>query len=380
MRNFLLALALLAIPLPTARGADVPAPLAPTGPPPARLKDLISIEGVRENQLIGYGLVVGLAGTGDRRQTLFSAQSLTNLLERMGVTVSPTAMRVMNTAAVLVTATLPAFAQPGLRIDTTVAAIGDAQNLQGGILVLTSLRGADGQVYAVAQGPVMTGGFSAGRGGTSQTVNHPTVGRTPEGAIVEKPAPSIAPRNSVRLQLRHSDFTTSSRIVDAVNRHFGSTSQPSPAHAESAGVVSVAIPAALAARPTEFVAELEALAVDADRPARIVINERTGTIVLGREVRIQPVAILHGNLNVEIQTTYNVSQPGPLSQGTSQAVPQTTVTAKEEKSRNIVLGQGATIEDLVRALAAIGSTPRDVIAILQNLRSAGALDAEIEVI
>jgi flagellar P-ring protein precursor FlgI len=288
-------------------------------------------------------------------------------------------MRVMNTAAVLVTATLPPFAQPGMRIDITVAAIGDAQNLQGGILVLTSLRGADGQVYAVAQGPVMTGGFSSGRGGTSQTVNHPTVGRTPEGAIVERPAPSIAPRNNVRLQLRRSDFTTSSRIVDAVNQRFGST-DAAPAHAESAGVVAVSIPAAFAARPTEFIAQLEALYVEADRPARIVINERTGTIVLGREVRIQPVAILHGNLNIQIQTTYSVSQPSPLSQGTSEAVPQTTVAAKEEKARNVVLGQGATIEDLVRALAAIGSTPRDVIAILQNLRSAGALDAEIEVI
>jgi flagellar P-ring protein precursor FlgI len=379
--HFLFAAALLAAPGTAALAADgSPAPLAPATQAPPRLKDLVSIEGVRENQLIGYGLVVGLAGTGDRRQTLFSAQSLTNLLERMGVTVSPTAMRVMNTAAVLVTATLPAFAQPGLRIDTTVAAIGDAQNLQGGILVLTSLRGADGQVYAVAQGPVMTGGFSSGRGGTSQTVNHPTVGRTPEGAIVERPSPSIAPRNSVRLQLRRSDFTTSSRIVEAVNRHFAGAASPAPARAENAGVVTVAIPAAFAANPTEFVAELEALCVEADRPARIVVNERTGTIVLGREVRIQPVAILHGNLNIQIQTSYTVSQPGPLSQGTSETVPQTTVSAKEEKSRNVVLGQGATIEDLVRALAAIGSTPRDVIAILQNLRSAGALDAEIEVI
>jgi flagellar P-ring protein precursor FlgI len=359
--------------------ADAPADKS-AAQPPTRLKDLVSIEGVRENQLIGYGLVVGLAGTGDRRQTLFSAQSLTNLLERMGVTVSPTAMRVMNTAAVLVTGTLPAFAQPGMRIDTTVAAIGDAQSLQGGILVLTSLRGADGQVYAIAQGPVVTGGFSSGRGGASQGVNHPTVGRTPEGAIVERPAPSVEPRGSVRLQLRRSDFTTSARIVEAINRRFAQSPASPPARAESAGLVAVAIPAAFAARPTDFVAELENLAVDADRPARVVINERTGTIVLGREVRIQPVAILHGNLHIEIQTTYSVSQPGALSQGSTQTVPQTTVSAKEEKSRNVVLPQGATIEELVRALAAIGSSPRDVIAILENLRRAGALDAEIEVI
>jgi flagellar P-ring protein precursor FlgI len=343
--------------------------------PATRLKDLVAIEGVRENQLIGYGLVVGLAGTGDRRQTLFSAQSLTNLLQRMGVTVSPAAIRVTNTAAVLVTATLPAFAQPGGRIDTTVAAIGDAGNLQGGILVLTSLRGADGQVYAVAQGPVVTGGFSTGRGGSSQTVNHPTVGRTPGGATVERPAPSVAPRDNVRLQLRQSDFTTSTRIVESIQKRFAGA-----AKANSAGLVTVVIPPEFASRPTEFVAELESLTVDADRPARVVINERTGTIVLGKDVRIHPVAILHGNLNVEIQTIFGVSQPAPLSQGTTEVVPQTSVSAKEEKARNVILKQGATIEELVRALAAIGSTPRDVIAILQNLRTAGALEAEIEVI
>src|SRR5947199_16462 len=340
-----------------------------------RLKDLVAIEGVRENQLIGYGLVVGLAGTGDRRQTMFSAQSLTNLLERMGVTVSPLAIRVTNTAAVLVTATLPAFAQPGMRIDSTIAAIGDAPNLQGGILVLTSLRGADGQVYAVAQGPVVTGGFSGGHAGASQTLNHPTVGRAPGSAIVERPAPSVAPRGAVRLQLRQSDFTTSARIVEAIEKRFGGA-----AKADSAGLVTVAIPAQYTARSTEFVAELEALTVEADRPARVIVNERTGTIVLGKDVRIAPVAILHGNLSVEIQTTFAVSQPNPLSQGSTEVVPQTSVTAKEEKARNIILKQGATVEELVRALAAIGSTPRDVIAILQNLRSAGALEAEIEVI
>jgi flagellar P-ring protein precursor FlgI len=365
-----------------AAAASNPASLAPAAAPQTRLKDLVSIEGVRDNQLLGYGLVVGLKGTGDTQQTLFSQQSLTNLLERMGVIVSPTSMRVMNTAAVLVTATLPPFAQPGMRIDATSAAIGDARNLQGGILVLTSLRGADGQVYATAQGPVMTGGFGTGPGASSQTVNHPNVGRTPEGAIVERAAPSVAPRTAVRLDLRRSDFTTSSRIVEAINQHFtGGGGTPSPAHADSAGVVSVQIPPAWTSRPTEFVAELESLAVEADRPAKVVVNERTGTIVLGRDVRIQPVAILHGNLTIEVQTTFQVSQPAPFSQGgTTQVVPQTTVTAKEEKARNVVLPQGATVEELVRALAAIGSTPRDVIAILQNLRAAGALDAEIEVI
>jgi flagellar P-ring protein precursor FlgI len=343
----------------------------------ARLKDLVSIEGVRDNQLIGYGLVVGLAGTGDRRQALFSAQSLTNMLERMGVSVPPAAIRVNNTAAVMVTATLPAFAQPGMHIDITAAAIGDASNLQGGILVLTSLRGADGLVYAIAQGPVMTGGFSAGRGGNSQTVNHPTVGRAPAGATVERVAPSLAPKGSIRLQVGHSDFTTAAHIVAALNQHF--PAKP-VARAESSGLVTVAVPPEYAARVTDFIAELESIPVEADRPARVVINERTGTIVFGKDVRVAPVAILHGNLSIEIQTTVEASQPNTLAQGTSQLVPNTTVTAKEDKARSVLLKQGATIEDLVRALAAIGSTPRDVIAILQNLRSAGALDAEVEVI
>lgn len=343
-----------------------------------RLKDLVAIEGVRENQLIGYGLVVGLAGTGDRRQTMFSTQSLASMLERMGVSVPATAIRVNNTAAVMITAKLPAFAQPGTMIDITEAAIGDASNLQGGILLMTSLRGADGQVYAVAQGPVMTGGFSAGKAGAGQTVNHPTVARTPGGAIVERTAPSVAPRGIVRLQIRQSDFTTSSRIVEAINKKF--PAGKALAQAENAGLVSVTVPEEFASRTTAFIAEIENLSVDADRPARVVINERTGTVVLGKDVRIAPVAVLHGNLTVEIQTSFSVSQPGALSQGTTEVVPQTSVIAKEEKARNVVLKQGATVEELVRALSSIGSTPRDVIAILQNLKGAGALEAELEVI
>ena len=345
----------------------------------ARLKDLASLEGVRENQLVGYGIVVGLAGTGDRQQTVFSNQSLTNMLERMGISVSPAVIRVKNTAAVMVTAALPPFAQPGVRIDTTVSSIGDATNLQGGMLVLTSLRGADGQVYAVAQGPVVTGGFAAGQGGNTQSVNHPTVGRSPNGATVERAAPSVAPKNVVRLQLRQSDFTTSARIVEAVNQKFGGGGRPL-AQADNAGLVSVTVPSEYVSQVTEFLSQLENLTVDADGPARVVVNERTGTIVLGRHVRVAPVAILHGNLNVEIQTSTVVSQPAPLSSGSTAVVPQTAVGAKEEKARSVILSQGATIEELVHALAAIGSTPRDIIAILQSLHKAGALDAEIEVI
>ncbi len=353
---------------------------AQSAPAAARLKELVSLEGMRDNQLIGYGLVVGLKGTGDTKQTIFSAQSLANMLQRMGVTINPTQITVKDTAAVMVTGTLPPFAQPGTRIDVTAAAVGDAQNLQGGLLVLTSLRGTDSQVYAVAQGPVVTGGFVAGRGANNQTVNHPTVGRVPGGAIVERPAPSVNPGGHLRLQLRDADFTTSARIAEAVNQKFAAGGS-AVAHAENSALVTVTIPTEFASRSIEFLSELEKVTVDADRPARVVVNERTGTIVMGGDVHISPVAILHGNLTVRIQTTFAVSQPAPLSRtGTTEVVPQTEVTGKEDKARNVILKQGATIEELVRALAAIGSTPRDIIAILQNLRAAGALEAELDVI
>ncbi|MDE3195151.1 MAG: flagellar basal body P-ring protein FlgI [Acidobacteriota bacterium] len=344
----------------------------------ARLKDIVQIEGVRDNQLVGYGLVVGLANTGDKQTTIFSNQSLTNMLERMGVSVSPSTIRVANTAAVMVTATLPAFAQPGAKIDVTAAAIGDATDLRGGLLVMTSLRGANGQVYAVAQGPVVTGGFVAGRGGNSQTVNHPTVGRVPGGAMVELGAPSVEPVSRVNLQLRTADFATSVRIAAVINKNFGEGKQI--ARADNAALISVDTPAGWKNKVAEFIAGMEALTVEVDTPAKIVVNERTGTIVMGKEVRIAPVAILHGNLSVEIQTTYQISQPGPFSQGKTEVVPETTVSAKDTQAKNVVLKEGATIEELVRALTAVGSTARDIISILQNLRAAGALDAELEVI
>lgn len=345
----------------------------------ARLKELAAVEGVRDNQLVGYGLVVGLAGTGDRRQTFFSAQTLTNMLERMGVSVPPTAIRVNNMAAVAVIATLPPFAQPGTRIDVTASAIGDAQNLQGGILILTSLRGPDGQVYAVAQGPVVTGGFVAGNAGAKSTLNHPTVGRVPNGAIIERTAPTVVPASRVKLQLRQADFTTATRIAEAINKKYASAEAPL-ARPENSALVAIDTPPAYAKRVIEFVSELENLSVEADRAAKVVINERTGTIVMGKEVKISPVAVMQGNLTVEIKTDFAVSQPQGFSQGTTQVVPQVSVGVKEEKARNVVLNKGATVEELVRALAAIGSTPRDIIAIFQNLRSAGALEAELEVI
>jgi flagellar P-ring protein precursor FlgI len=340
-----------------------------------RLKELISIEGVRDNQLLGYGLVVGLKGTGDRTQTLFSAQSLTNLLERMGLTVSATAIQVKNTAAVMVTADLPPYAQPGSRIDATVAAIGDAPSLQGGILLMTGLKGVDGQLYSVAQGPLVIGGFVAGGGGNTQVVNHPTVGRMPNGAIVERLAPSVPLGNQLHLQLQQADFATSALIAAAVNKQFGDI-----AHADNSALVTVSVPEAFRKEPTGFVAELEKLTVDTDREGKIVVNERTGTIIMGKQVHVAPVAIMQGNLTVEIQTTLEVSQPNALSGGTTQVVPQVNTNVKQDAARNVVLKDGATVEELVQALTSIGSTPRDIISILQNLKSAGALEAELEVI
>lgn len=352
------------------------APLLPAAAP-VRIKELAAVEGVRDNQLIGYGLVVGLNGTGDKRQTFFSAQTLTNLLERMGVQVNPTAILVRNTAAVMVTANLPPFAQPGSRIDVQAAAIGDATNLQGGLLVLTPLRAADGRVFAVAQGSVVTGGFVAGRGGAnSMTVNHPTAGRIPNGAIVEQAAPSVMPGERLRLQLHHADFTTASRMAEAINQRFSEEI----ARCENAGALDLTVPSSYQGRTVQFLAAVEAVTLEADRRARIVINERTGTITLGKEVQIRPVAILHGNLSVEIQTTFNVSQPNALAAGQTQVVPEVNVGVREEAARHILLKEGATVEELVKALTAIGSTARDVIVVLQNLKAAGALEADLEVI
>jgi flagellar P-ring protein FlgI len=260
-----------------------------------RVKDLAALEGVRDNQLVGYGLVVGLNGTGDKRQTAFAAQSLANVLNRMGVSVNPNAIQVKNVASVMVTATLPPFSLPGGRIDVTVGAIGDASNLQGGQLLLTSLRAGDGQVYAVAQGAVVTAGFVAGRAAASQTVNHPTAGRVPGGAIVERAAPSSIGQGKLRWQLGLADFTTAARLAEAINQKFSAGKAPI-AQALHAGMVEVEVPPLWTARQVEFIAAIEGVDVEADRRQRIVINERTGTVVMGRQARIAPVSILHGSL------------------------------------------------------------------------------------
>lgn len=341
-----------------------------------RIKEIAAVEGVRENQLVGYGLVVGLNGTGDKRQTFFSAQTLANLLERMGVQIPPTAMLVRNTAAVMVTANLPAFAQPGTRLDVNVAAIGDATNLQGGLLLLTPLKAANGDVYAVAQGPVLTAGFVArGGAGNTTTMNHPTAGRIPGGAIVERAPPSVLAEGRIRLQLRQPDFTTAARMAKAINARFQSA-----ARCENAALVEVQVPEEFRSRTVEFLAEVENLTLEADHRRKIVINERTGTITAGKDVRIRPVSILHGALTIEIQTTYNVSQPAPLGAGQTAVTPDIRTSVREEKAQNVQLQEGATVEDLARALTALGATARDIVAIVQALEAAGALDAEVVVI
>ena len=345
--------------------------------PAARLKDLVSIEGVRDNMLIGYGIVVGLNGTGDRQQTVFSTQSLSNLLQKMGVNVPPTALRVNNIAAVMVTASLPAFATPGLKIDLTVSSLGDAATLQGGMLLLTSLKAANGEVYAIAQGAVSIGGFSAGRGGSGVQVNHPTVGRVPEGGRVEKAAPTIEPNpEGFRLQLQHPDFVTASRLTDVLNKEFPTV----VARAENAATVMVTMPLSYHQEPVKFIALIDRLEVPTDRRATVVLNERTGTVVIGNNVTIAPVTVLHGNLTVQIVTDFVVSQPAPFSGGETVVAPQVGVEVNEEQARQVVLKKGASVEELVKALMSIGSTPRDIIAIMQSIAAAGSLDAQLEVI
>lgn len=347
---------------------------APAGT--SRIKDVAVLQGVRPNQLNGYGLVVGLSGTGDKRQTLFTIQSLTNMLERMGVQVDPASMRVANVAAVMVTASLPAFARAGQAIDITVSSIGDASSLQGGTLLLTALKGLDGQVYAIAQGSLVLGGYRAGGRGNSEEMNHPTVGRIPAGATVEREIPfSLQGANELVYILDQGDFSSCARMAAVINQSLGGEA----ARALDSRTVLVKVPDAFRAHPVELVSRIEGLSLETDEAARVVIDEKTGTIVMGREVKISGVAVMHGNLSVSVSTSYSVSQPAPFSEGTTKVVPETAVRSGEEPARNILLKEGATVEELVRALNAIGVTPRDVVAIMSAIRSAGALKAQLEI-
>jgi flagellar P-ring protein precursor FlgI len=343
----------------------------------SRIKELAQLEGVRSNQLVGYGLVVGLNGTGDSNSTQFTTQSLVNMMERLGVTVDPDKVKVANVAAVVVTADLPPFARAGTSIDVSVSSVGDSSNLAGGTLLMTPLKAADGKIYAVAQGPLVVGSLAFGGKAAKVQKNHPTAGRIPDGALVEREVPFVfGQRQELNYRLKDSDFTTVSRMSEAVNKRFGGN----VARALDAGQLQVRVPENYLERVVDFVSELERLDVIPDTLARIVVNEKTGTIVMGDKVRISTVAVSHGNLSLVISEQTDVSQPGPLSQGRTVESPDTLVDVAEDKGNLVVLEQGVSIGDVASALNAIGATPRDLIAIFQAIKAAGALYADLVIL
>ena len=342
-----------------------------------RLKDIAEINGVRMNQLVGYGLVVGLDGSGDGKKATFTVQSMASMLEKMGVTVDRRDIQVKNVAAVMVTAKLPPFTKRGNRIDVLVSSIGDANNLQGGTLMLTPLKGIDGKVYAVAQGPVNTGGFGAGGAASSVVKNFPTVGRVLSGAIIEREvANDFGSRDSLQFSLHNPDFNTAARIVDAINAQFAKPI----ARAEDAGTIEISIPDRYMGNTVPLLASLSTLEVEPDNEAKVVINERTGTVVMGEQVRIATIAIAHGNLSIVVREDLNVSQPQPFSDGQTVASPSTQLNVQEDANQLIVVPKGVSIGAVVNALNALGVTPRDLIAIFQAIKAAGALQADLEVI
>ena len=362
-----LALALIATP-PAAADTTV------------RLRDVASLQGAAPVPLIGYGLVVGLNKTGDRRQTVFSAQTLANMLERFGVLVPGEDIKIENVAAVLVTTELPAFSRRGTRLDVTASSIGDARSLQGGTLLPTPLRGTDGTIYALAQGPLTLGGFGGGKGGNSVQVNHLTVGRVPAGGIIqaEVASPIAAGAETLLLSLSVPDFTNATRVADAVNMELG----PGAARALDASGVLITVPSTYRGMLPNLMARLEPLPVSMGGQARIVINERTGTVVVGNEVRLGRTAVAHGNLSVRISTQYNVSQPNPFAPPGAETVvvPDEKVDVTESDNKLVTLEEGTTLDAVVRALNALGASPRDIIAILQAMKAAGALNAELVII
>ena len=364
------------------RAAFVPAtaPVTQTGQL-ARVKDVATIEGIRDNQLVGYGLVVGLHGTGDSSQTVFPAQTLLSVLERMGVTVPRTGansannMQVKNMAGVFVVATLPPFSQPGDKIDITVSSAGDARSLQGGILLMTPLYGPDGQIYAQAQGSLVLGGYMAAAGGNSRQMNDPTTGRIPGGALVERGVPiHLKDMHTVTVVLNDADFHTAEEMAAAIDRKLGAPR----AHAVDSRRVRIA------ALPGEDVAALidkvEGVHVEVYPRARVVVDERTGTVVIGGKVRLRPVSILHGGLSVNVVSVTQVSQPNAFSSGSTKVVRQTSVQAEDKPVNEIDLKEGATVEDLVQELQRTGAGARDVISILQAMKAAGALEADLQVL
>jgi flagellar P-ring protein FlgI len=343
----------------------------------SRIKDLASFEGVRQNQLIGYGLVVGLNGSGDTLNNIpFTKQSLTAMLERLGVNIRGQTLRTGNVAAVMVTANLPPFGTQGTRVDVTVSALGDSKSLQGGTLLVTPLLGADGNVYAVAQGSVAIGGFSAEGDAAKVTKGVPTVGRISNGALIEREIDFALNRlGQLRMALRNPDFTTAKRIASAVNDFIG---QPT-AEPLDPSTVQLSIPPKYHGNVVELITEIEQLQVEPDLPAKIVIDERSGVIVMGRDVRVSMVAVAQGNLTVAITETPQVSQPAPFSRGQTRVVPRTQVGVTEEGKKLATIKDGVSLQHVVDGLNALGIGPRDMISILQAIKASGAIQADIEV-
>ena len=342
---------------------------------PVRIKDLVDVQGMRENALYGYGLVVGLANTGDSTQVSFTAQSISGMLGRMGIRVNPIDVRVRNTAAVMVTTELPSFSRPGTRIDVSVSSMGDARSLSGGVLLITPLTGPDGMVYAVAQGPVQAGGFDVMSAGSHLQKNHPTSGTVPGGATVERTVSPDLEKVPVVLGLRRPDFTTALRIADAVNKSLGEEA----AKANDPALVQVKIPASWKGKVVAMLSQLEALEVDPDQRARIVVSERTGTVVAGQGVRIRAVAVAHGALSISVRQTPWASQPGPFSQGKTVSGKTAVLDAQESAKPAVALPATSSVEELVKAFNLLGVSARDLVAILQAMKAAGAIDADLEV-
>ena len=342
----------------------------------ARIKDIASVNGAGGDHLIGYGIVVGLGGTGDGSKTGFTNHSVASMMEKFGHTLNPDDIKLKNVAAVMVTAKLPPYSRVGGELDVTISSLGDATSLEGGVLLMTPLlRQADGIQYAIAQGPVSIGGFNIDAGlGNSVRQNHSTVGRIPEGAqLIRDWRGSLVRDNHVELSLHNPDFTTAANVARRINENMGGET----ARAYGAGRVSVWIPAERSEDSFAFISEIENLAVRTDLPARVVINERTGTVVVGQNVAIKDVAIAHGSLRVEIRTGYGASQPAPFGQGSSMLVPEVSANVSGGEGQLAVLRKNNTVEDVARSLNELGVNPRDMVAIFQALRESGALEAEL---
>lgn len=350
--------------------------IAPAMAAPVRLKELVDVQGMRENALFGYGLVVGLAGTGDTEYVFFTSQSISGMLGRLGIRIDPHDVRVRNVAAVMVTAKLPSFSRPGTRLDVSVSSMGNARSLAGGVLLVTPLTGADGQVYGLAQGSVQAGGFDVAAYGSSFQKNQPTSGRVPSGATVERAVTPNIEKDALTLGLKRPDFTTANNLAEAINKALGEEA----AKAIDPAAIEIKVPAAYKGKSVGLMTKLETLEVEADERARVVISERTGTVVAGERVRIHPVSVAHGGMSISIQAMPVVVQPNAFSQGKTVQGRQAQIDAKEKEKPVVALPATSTVEDLTKALNLLGASPRDLIAILQAMKAAGALDADLEVL